>query len=281
LVQKTKLCTKIRSNASKTAEKPMKTRWNDPLWIAHRGAGKLAPENTLAAFRLGAHHGFRAFECDVQLSADGVPFLLHDDTLDRTTSGHGVAGDWLWSALQALDAGRWHSAAYAGEPLPTLEAAAQFCQQNACSLNIEIKPSPGTDARTGQVVAETAARLWTNEAVAPLLSSFSLPALRRAQAAAPHLPRALLLDALPANWLNQAQTLGCVAVVLEHTLIDEHLVQQLHTHNLRALCYTVNDVARAQQLIAWGMDGLITDVMALPLSSKNLTTSLPTGSKPS
>ena len=56
-------------------------------WIAHRGAGKLAPENTLAAFRLGASHGYRAFECDVKLSADGVPFLLHDATLDRTTDG--------------------------------------------------------------------------------------------------------------------------------------------------------------------------------------------------
>ena len=59
--------------------------WPYPLWIAHRGAGKLAPENTLAAFRLGARHGYRAFECDVKLSADGVPFLLHDDTLERTS----------------------------------------------------------------------------------------------------------------------------------------------------------------------------------------------------
>ena len=58
--------------------------WPYPRWIAHRGAGKLAPENTLAAFRLGAAHGYRAFECDVKLSADGVPFLLHDATLDRT-----------------------------------------------------------------------------------------------------------------------------------------------------------------------------------------------------
>ena len=65
--------------------------WPYPRWIAHRGAGKLAPENTLAAFRLGAAHGFRAFECDVKLSADGVPFLLHDAELDRTTSGHGLA----------------------------------------------------------------------------------------------------------------------------------------------------------------------------------------------
>jgi glycerophosphoryl diester phosphodiesterase len=85
------------------------TDWPYPLWIAHRGAGKLAPENTLAAFRVGASHGYRGFECDVKLSADGVPFLLHDDTLDRTSSGDGVAGTRAWSDLARLDAGGWHS----------------------------------------------------------------------------------------------------------------------------------------------------------------------------
>ena len=82
----------------------MNAPWPYPLWIAHRGAGKLAPENTLAAFRVGASHGYRAFECDVKLSADGVPFLLHDTTLQRTTDGHGVAGDRPWSELARLDA---------------------------------------------------------------------------------------------------------------------------------------------------------------------------------
>ena len=66
--------------------------WPYPFWIAHRGAGKLAPENTLAAFRLGAQHGYRMFECDAKLSADGVPFLMHDATLERTTSGQGIGG---------------------------------------------------------------------------------------------------------------------------------------------------------------------------------------------
>ena len=73
--------------------------WPYPRWIAHRGAGKLAPENTLAAFKLGARHGYRMFECDVKLSSDDVPFLLHDSTLERTTSGHGTAGEQPWSAL--------------------------------------------------------------------------------------------------------------------------------------------------------------------------------------
>src|SRR5258706_12150430 len=82
--------------------------WPYPRWIAHRGAGKLAPENTLAAFRLGAAHGYRMFECDVKLSADGVAFLLHDATLERTTSGQGTASRLAWSELARLDAGAWH-----------------------------------------------------------------------------------------------------------------------------------------------------------------------------
>ena len=66
--------------------------WPYPRWIAHRGAGKLAPENTLAAFRLGAQHGYRMFECDAKLSADGVPFLMHGATLEGTTNGRGIGG---------------------------------------------------------------------------------------------------------------------------------------------------------------------------------------------
>ena len=132
--------------------------WPCPLWIAHRGAGKLAPENTLAAFRLGAQHGYRAFECDVKLSADGVPFLLHDATLQRTTSGQGLAAQHTWAELSQLDAGSWHSRAYAGEPLPSLQAIARFCLRNGFALNIEIKPTPGTEVDTGREVALAAAR---------------------------------------------------------------------------------------------------------------------------
>src|SRR5262245_23809467 len=134
--------------------------WPFPLWIAHRGAGKLAPENTLAAFRLGAAHGHVAFECDVKLSADGVPFLLHDDTLERTTNGQGVAGDRPWAELSRLDAGGWHSTAYAGEPVASFEAIAAFCAANAHALDLEIKPSPGTEAETGRAIGSWARRLW-------------------------------------------------------------------------------------------------------------------------
>src|SRR5215216_2570860 len=116
--------------------------WPYPFWIAHRGAGKLAPENTLAAFRLGAQHGYRMFECDVKLSADGVPFLLHDATLDRTSSGRGGAAGFTWSELSRLDAGSWRGRAFAGEPPASLAGLAAFCLRNGFALDIEIKPTP-------------------------------------------------------------------------------------------------------------------------------------------
>ena len=237
------------------------TAWPYPRWVAHRGAGKLAPENTLAAFRLGAAQGFRAFECDVKLSADGLPFLLHDATLERTTSGHGTAGDLPWAALSQLDAGSWHSRAFAGEPLPTLQAVAAFVQRNGLALNIEIKPTPGQEVITGQVVAEHAARLWAGQAIPPLLSSFRPDALASAQAAEPGLPRALLLDTLWAGWADRVAALGCVAVVTQHALMDGALCDHLHATGRRALVYTVNEPVDAKRLLALGIDGLITDAV--------------------
>lgn len=232
-----------------------------PLWIAHRGAGKRAPENTLAAFRLGAQHGYTAFECDVKLSADDVPFLLHDATLDRTTNARGIAGDRPWAELSRLDAGSWHSRAFAGEPLASFEAIAAFCRANDHVLNIEIKPTPGHERRTGEVVGRDAARLWAGRALPPLLSSFKPEALEGARATAPHLPRALLIDSLHDGWFEQAQQLGCVAVVANFNLYGRPMVERLHGAGLWALAYTVNDESPARWLLGLGLDGLITDAV--------------------
>jgi glycerophosphoryl diester phosphodiesterase len=233
--------------------------WPYPRWIAHRGAGKLAPENTLAAFRTGASHGYRMFECDVKLSQDGVPFLLHDDTLARTTNGQGIAGHQPWQTLSQLDAGSWQSRQFAGEPLPTLETVARFCLRNGYCLNIEIKPTKGTERHTGEVVAQQAARLWQGAAVAPLLSSFQPEALQGARDSAPQLPRGLLLDSLWAGWLETALTLGCIAVICNHALWDRSSVTQAKSGGLRTLSYTVNDEWAAQRLLDLGTDGIITD----------------------
>jgi glycerophosphoryl diester phosphodiesterase len=238
--------------------------WPYPRYIAHRGAGLLAPENTLAAFQLGAAHGHRMFECDVKLSADGQAFLLHDDTLERTSNGAGVAGHQAWANLRKLDAGSWHSPAFAGEPLPTLQAVAAYCLSHGFALNLEIKPTEGSDAlaqHTGTVVAAQVAALWQGqEAVPPpLLSSFKPAALAGAQASAAHLPRALLLDTLWDGWLATARRLGCVAVVCNDRLWTADVVAQVKAAQMRTLSYTVNDEASARALFALGTDGIITD----------------------
>ncbi len=233
--------------------------WPYPRWIAHRGAGQLAPENTLAAFRLGARHGYRMFECDAQVSADGVVFLLHDATLTRTTNGQGTAGEWTWPALSQLDAGSWHSHGHAGEPVPTLADLARFCLAHGHHLNIEIKPAPGTESLTGQAVARLAAQLWQGAAVPPLLTSFQPDALAAAQKTAPDLPRGLLLAHWHEGWWAQALSLGCVAVVGHHPLWTRRAVAQVHGGGMKCLSYTVNDEATARQLLALGIDGIITD----------------------
>ncbi len=233
--------------------------WPYPFWIAHRGAGKLAPENTLAAFRLGAAHGYRMAECDVKLSADGVPFLLHDATLERTTNGQGTAGQLNWAELSQLDAGSWHSRAWAGEAIPTLTHLARWCRANGVLLDIEIKPTPGTEADTGRVVAEHATHLWQGAAVPPLLTSFRPEALQAAAQAAPQLPRGLLLDTLWNGWEAATRQLGCTALICNHALWNKALVQQAHDMGLRALSYTVNDEWAAQRLLQLGTDGIVTD----------------------
>jgi len=237
--------------------------WPYPRWIAHRGAGKLAPENTLAAFRLGQAHGFRMFECDVKLSADGQLYLLHDDDLARTTSGQGPAQAMNWADLQRLDAGGWHSAPYTGEPLLSLNTLAAWLHANGLMVNLEIKPCPGREAETGKAVAEAVDRLWPVGAVSPVLSSFKQEALAAAQATCPDQRRALLLDEPSSAWLHDAAQLGCVAVVPHHAMLNAEVIAQAHAQGLKVLTYTVNDAERAQALWAAGLDGLITDRVEL------------------
>ena len=233
--------------------------WPYPRWVAHRGAGTLAPENTLAAFRKGAEYGYRMFECDAKLSADNVVFLMHDATLNRTTNGHGIGGEQNWLQLSQLDAGSWHSRQFSGEPLPTLANLAHYCIRNRYFLNIEIKPTPGVEFKTGEIVAQQAALLWEHEEVPPLLTSFQVDALKGAQQAAPQLPRGLLLHNLPEGWLDTAKSLNCSAVVCQFALWTTEIVDAVHSAGMRCLSYTVNDEWATQHLIAIGTDGIITD----------------------
>ena len=235
--------------------------WPYPRYAAHRGAGKLAPENTLAAMRIGQAHGYQMVEFDVKLSGDGVPFLLHDDTLDRTTDGRGRADALTWAELAKLDAGSSHSAAFAGEPLPALSSIARWAIANGVACNVEIKPVPGRERDTGAAVALDAAALWRATPVPPLLSSFSDEALGAARDAAPELKRALLVDRVPADWAARLSRLACIALDVDYRELDAAIIAAAHRSGYKVMTYTANDPRAVAQLAAWGVDVIITDAI--------------------
>ena len=232
--------------------------WPYPHIVAHRGGGKLAPENTLAAIDVGAQLGHTMIEFDVKLSRDGHIFLLHDDNLERTSNGWGVAGHLTWNELLNVDAGGWFSGEFKGEPLPLLSQVAERCREHSMMANIEIKPTTGTGPQTGKAVALAAQTLWQGM-TAPLISSFEIDALEAAQQAAPELPRGLLLDEWRDDWHQLTTRLNCVSIHLNHTLLDEARIKTLKEAGLRILVYTVNSPQRAAQLLGWGVDCICTD----------------------
>jgi glycerophosphoryl diester phosphodiesterase len=245
------------------------TMWPYPKIIAHRGGGLLAPENTLAAFRCGATHGFRAVEFDVMLAKDGVPIVMHDPTLGRTVSGKGSIADYTSHALTQMDAGAWFSHDFAGELVPTYEQVATFCIENQIWMNVEIKPVPGFEEVTGRVVAQYTKRMFGDLPVLaadhpdrvelPLLSSFSYEALQAAQRAAPEVARACLFDQLPDDWRAKLDALGAVAIDTNHNHLTASQVTAVKDAGFGLFCYTVNDPDRAHEILDWGVDAICTD----------------------
>ena len=126
------------------------------LNIGHRGASSLAPENTIASFRTAIAEGADGFELDVQLTKDGVPVVIHDETLNRTTSGQGFVKDQSFRALRQLDGGRWFSKAFAGEPIPSLEEVLRTFRDQPITINVELKndiiPYPGLEIAVSELL---------------------------------------------------------------------------------------------------------------------------------
>ncbi|CAG4898662.1 glycerophosphodiester phosphodiesterase [Paraburkholderia saeva] len=234
------------------------TGWPYPRRVAHRCGGTLAPENTLAGIDACVRYGYRMIEFDAKLSADDEIYLLHDDTLERTTNGTGAAIERTWKELAQLDAGAWFGPQFAGTRLPTLAETAARCAQEGIAANIEIKPCPGREAETGHLVARAALDLWRTQ-TQPLLSSFSFEALAAARDAVPELPRGMLFEDVPEDWLRIVRELDCVSLHADHQHLNARLIEDIHAAGLRVLTYTVNDPLRANELIEWGADIICTD----------------------
>jgi glycerophosphoryl diester phosphodiesterase len=230
------------------------------LNIAHRGASVAAPPNTLAAFEKAAELGADGVEFDVQLSADGVPVVIHDFTVDATTDGSGQVADLALAQLKQLDAGSYFDPTFAGERIPTLEEVLNAVGSRLL-LNIELKTTSLRDTGLAQAVVAQVEQYGLGDRV--LLSSFNPFSLRRAKRIAPHIPVGLLYAPdlplpLSRTWL--AFLVPHEARHPEHSTVDAQTMAWARRRGYRVNVWTVNDPDEMRRLIGLGVDGIITDV---------------------
>jgi len=228
--------------------------WPYPRIVAHRGGGALAPENTLGAIRLGASMGFRGVEFDVMLAGDGTPVVIHDETVDRTTDGHGEVSNLDFPALSGFRI-------QGNETIPKYEDAVALCRELGIWANVEIKPAKGYERVTGEAVARMTRELWRGAPLAPLLSSFSVDALAGARSVAPELARGYLVDRIPEDWRDTMKRLACVALHCNYRNLTERLAADVHAAGYSILLWTVNEPSDAERLFGIGAHCLVTDAL--------------------
>ncbi|MBX3055666.1 MAG: glycerophosphodiester phosphodiesterase [Anaerolineae bacterium] len=231
-----------------------KGRASKPAIIAHRGAAGLAPENTLAAIRVGLAHQAPYIEIDVQRSADGMLVVIHDETIDRTSNGRGPVRELSWAELRRLDAGSYFDPHFAGETIPTLSDVLLLLQDKPATLVIEIKDPHFYPDISQQILALLAQHQMQERVV---VISFDHAALETFHRLAPGIPIGLAVTKpWPIPPIAPGQT---VDVFWPGVLLDPTFVYRMHRRGYTVWVWTVNAPA-LMRLLAWlGVDGLTTD----------------------
>ncbi len=239
------------------------------LILAHRGASARAPENTLAAFRLARELGADGIELDVQLTRDKVPVVIHDDTIDRTTDGHGTVTAMTIGEITRLDAGSWKGQEFRGEPIPTLAQVFEglmdwlkpIGRTRPALINVELKTERVNTEGLEREVLNVISRYGVEDRI--LLSSFNPLSLYRAKKINPRIPRGLLYDnSLPIyfrnawfRWLASPQ-----AMHPEHPMIDARYMEWAKSKRLAVNTWTVDSPQEAIRLYKLRVNGIITNV---------------------
>lgn len=231
-----------------------------PQIFAHRGAKAVAPENTLPAFERALAMGVDGIELDVHCSKDGQLVVIHDESLERTTSGTGKVGDYSAAQLAKIDAGSYFNAAFTGVGVPTLDEVFDLVG-NRCRVNVELKsddPNGGDQAEP--LIAMIKARNLYDQVI---VSSFNPPSLIKMRALAPTVPLGLLYYLPMPTFLRDAwfsPIINPEALHPYHRLIDADLMAWANARSCPVNTWTVNDVAEAQRLAALGVNVIMSDV---------------------
>ena len=234
---------------------------NDRLeLVAHRGSSYLAPENTLGALALGWQETHTC-EIDVRPTLDGRLLVIHDASTLRTTGVELVVAQHALSDLQRLDAGSWKGPAWAGEKLPSLDEAIAALPADKCLL-IEVKAGPQVVPELTRVIRASGKEMQI------MLHSFDLATCAAARAAFPHLDVALLIafEASPSTWpatldraIDDARDPSLTGINVNDVSFLSDAVPRIHAAGLTVRVWTIDDAADAVRLLAWSVDGLITN----------------------
>jgi glycerophosphoryl diester phosphodiesterase len=225
--------------------------------IGHRGAASHAPENTLSAFEEGRRRGADWLETDVRCTADGVPVLLHDRTLDRTTNGSGPVDTWQAEALRALDAGSWFGRPeFAGQRVPTLEEALAWAAARGARLCLDIRGDLGQDAF--EAIGRTVQDASSGGDTANLVLCGDVDGLRALLRCLPRASGGLLYGASddPAQAVEAAKAAGASLLHPGRAVISAGMVDAAHQAGLLAGVYLPPDTGpeRFRELAGWGVD---------------------------
>ncbi|MEU4241495.1 glycerophosphodiester phosphodiesterase family protein [Actinoplanes sp. NPDC026619] len=225
--------------------------------IAHRGYSAVAPENTLPAFAAAVRAGATHVEFDVRTTVDGVPVVIHDRTLDRTTTGEGHVWEATAAEVLALDAGSWFSPAYAGVRVPTLIETLELLAAPGPALLLEIKP-PATLDQAKAIVELVAERGLLDRTI---VQSFDPDVVALAGQAAPDVRRGLLRMSFESDAVDLSRELGvvCCNPPVDDVLAAPERVAELAALGIEVMPWTANDIDRWAALADAGVAGLITD----------------------
>ncbi len=226
------------------------------LWVvAHRGASGHAPENTLAAFRRAVELGATFIETDLQFSRDLRVVAIHDDTLDRTTTGRGPVRNLTLAELRRLDAGSWFGPQFAGERIPTLEEILAFASEADVVFYLEVKAG----GAWGMEYALVAALRETQQAARAVVLSFEPAMLAAVRRIEPMLMTGFLFSQVDANAVKRALDTGARQLAPRGDLVTPSLVSEARRYDLPVVTWTINEPAHMRALVAAGVDGIMTD----------------------
>ena len=231
----------------------------EPAFIAgHRGDRASAPENTLPALGAALAGPLDFVETDVQLTSDGVAVLIHDETVDRTTDGTGLVAELTLAQLRALDAGAWFDPQFAGTRIPTLVEFLDLFAGSDKKALVELKGFWTAEQIHG-ILGDILARGVQDRII---FASFNLTTVENLRDAAPAFSRVIIRRDLPEDPVGLAQFYGAIAILTSPLSLerDEHAVSDMHEAGLGVLVYTLNSEERWSEALAYGVDGIITDV---------------------